>query len=55
MAGDSYTSTVGIEAGTNQPGEKRNVGKIVGEKAGGGCYSGESEVKGGARGLRVES
>lgn len=33
VAGDSYTSTVGAEAGTNQPGEKGNVGQVVGEKA----------------------
>ena len=32
VAGDSYTSTSGVQAGTNQPGEKGNVGAIVGEK-----------------------
>lgn len=31
MAGDSYLSTVGIEKGTNQPGESGNVGKVVGQ------------------------
>lgn len=32
VAGDSYTSTVGVEAGTIQPGEKgTNLGAFVGE------------------------
>ncbi|KAK5074025.1 hypothetical protein LTS08_008037 [Lithohypha guttulata] len=30
VAGDSYVSTVGIDNGTNQPGEKGNVGQPVG-------------------------
>ena len=30
VAGDSYASTVGVEAGTNQPGESGNVGAKVG-------------------------
>jgi hypothetical protein len=32
VASDSYTSTVGVEAGTNQPGESGNIGTVVGEK-----------------------
>lgn len=30
VAGDSYASTVGVEKGTNQPGEEGNVGQTVG-------------------------
>ena len=30
VAGDSFVSTVGIEKGTNQPGESGNVGQTVG-------------------------
>ncbi|KAF2084967.1 hypothetical protein K490DRAFT_68169 [Saccharata proteae CBS 121410] len=33
VASDSYNSSVGVEAGTNQPGEKGDVGRVVGEKA----------------------
>lgn len=32
VAGDSYTSTVGVDASANNPGEKGNIGTIVGEK-----------------------
>lgn len=30
VAGDSYASTVGVDKGTNQPGESGNVGQPVG-------------------------
>lgn len=30
VAGDSYLGTTGIDNGTNQPGEKGNVGQPVG-------------------------
>ncbi|KAJ9660335.1 hypothetical protein H2198_002643 [Neophaeococcomyces mojaviensis] len=30
VAGDSYVSNVGVDAGTNQPGESGNVGVKVG-------------------------
>jgi len=33
VASDSYTSTVGVEAGTNQPGEKGDTGVVVGQKS----------------------
>lgn len=43
VASDSFNSNVGVDAGSNQPGEKGDVGVTVGEKPNPGINQGNSK------------